>query len=354
MASQPMVMAPTSAPEMIVAENANEESIKIEGMTFSRKEVESPRIIDDRLDEIAETLAKDLYYSRYYAENRVMDLNEINGIFEKMAEADSLEEMNSIGNRQIGQYGASIDSLEEYDVDPAIESFLRSLKDKAEEQDWTIGFEKETDEGDESIRDLREAMVEICLENDDSVPADMLGHCDRVEICFVFGPQTGYFSDYEIDADRYNDYDSLELTQGLLETLPRLGYTLTDYRKHSGNKNKRRDAISKTKKRSVPLITLDDFKEIVENTGSSNFHIGIYAQVALKDLLTIDFTKPIVLDKHSVCSINKNNGCFFDHHIKEPVIIKPQDGKWMGFDGNKGPSNWCGLSNSYYHAEVSQ
>lgn len=337
-----------SHPKPLPVENSNaENSIQVKSLSFSREEIENDDLFEKRFDEIAKEIAKDIYFTEFAPENRVKDFSEINEIFYEMAKAEDRRDMNAILRMELYKYAQDKDYLRE-DIDSAIDDFCNEIKNSAEEMDWAINLE------DFDKYSLCENIVELCENEDDSEPIDVLSHCDKVEICFIFVPQKGYLSDYEICGARYCDYDEIEISQGFLETLPRLGYNLTEYRKHSGNKKKRTDPLSKYKKRSIPIVNLDDLKEIIENTGTSYFHIGIYAQVPLRDLIDIDFTKPIILNQYAICGINNNHGTFYDRLVKEPIIIKPEDGKWVGYKGDKGPDDWCGLSGSYYTAEISQ
>jgi len=327
--------------------------ITVEGIEITRAQAESEFLIDDKGDEIAEKIASNLYFTRYYRGNYSRSTEDNCEIVEKLFSNVMPAEINQ--NRQeainvLAQGGSCTEWFYHEEAYPAASNFIREFYDHCEEQEWTPGINDE----DEAIEELASLIQEAADDKDDSQPLDLLCSSDRAEIGFIFMPNRKglYQSEWCIENHRnYSDWENVSITPAFLEILARLGLTLTGYRKHSGNKNEQYEpGYRPAKRRTVPLVTYDELREMVENSCSNYFHIGIYAQVPVEGLLNLNFEKPIVLDKYSICSFSES-GTFHEITKKAPLVIRPEDGVWYAF-GKSGPSEWCGLVNSYFHSNI--
>ena len=339
---------PTSEP-LAHANDDTEETIEVQGLTFTRRQIEDGSLYDEHCDRIADSIAENIWFERYQPENRVRDLAETAEVAEALFDRHSREPRND-ALRKLGQYGNCTHWLCEEEIRPAVTSFREEIESKSDDLDWNTDFEMDEDEFDWALADLVQDKV---LERDKSKSTDMLSSCDRVEVAFVFMPRAKnlYPDDYHVSSHKaWSDWEHLGIDQGLLEALPRLGYTLGEYRRHSGNRHKRHEALSHYPRRR-PMATLDELQELVENACSSHFNFAIYAQVPLEQLLNTDLDRPVVLDQHSLSVFSGISGTFHSLDQRGPVVLNPEDGIWRSF-GKSGPSNWCGMSGRYHHADI--
>ena len=54
---------------------------------------------------------------------------------------------------------------------------------------------------------------------------------------------------------------------------------------------------------------------------------------------------------HSLSVFSGISGTFHSLDQRGPVVLNPEDGIWRSF-GKSGPSNWCGMSGRYHHADI--
>lgn len=332
-----------------IDDRCDQETIRVKDLEFTQAQVEDEGFGENEGERITDRLQKEIYYHRFTRENRVRSFGENALVAEAMFEAHQRgDDHRSAAFRAFSQEYSDWDYLEYELCKPEVSSLLSDLTEQAEDLGWEPAFD--FDEAEESLTSmLREAVEDA----DQSTPIDALGSYDLVEIAFLFQDPTGYGSDYMVESHRsWADWQDLSISQGLLHALPRLGYTLSDYRKHSGNKNNRSDDYPIIARRQ-PLASLDQLKELVENACSSYFHFAIYAQVPLVSLVRLDLKRPIRLDRYALSTINCNSGTFMDITIDKPVILRPEDGVLRTFTG-EGPRDWCGLSGNHYKAEISQ
>ena len=330
------------------ANDDQDESIIVEKERFTRMQIEDGSLLDEHADRIADAIARDIYFERYQPENRVRDLNETAEVAEALFNRHS-DTPRIDAFAKLGQYGNCTVWLNDEEIMPAVRGFMEEIVSNSEEKGWTPDFGEDEDQFAYEIANLVEEKV---LGRDDSKPTDMLSSCDRVEVAFVLMPRARnvYPDDYYVSSHKsWADWEHLGINQGLLEVLPRLGYTLGQYRAHSKNRHERGEPVSRYPRRR-PIATLDELMELVENACSSHFNFAIYAQVPLSQLLGIDFDRPVVLDRFSLCTYS-TEGTFHSIEKREPLVLQPEDGIWKAFPKG-GPSDWCGMSNRYYHADI--
>ncbi len=326
-----------------------ERTIEVAGIHFTREQVEADDFLGDHGDRIAAKLSKGVYYSQFERENRVRSLSEnypaANAMF------DAFRSGKNPVHAGIAELARAAGSDDWYFFDqeclPAARDFLKELAELAAENGWNHSADV-----DDIETELAETIREVAQDEDDSTPLDVLSSCDRVEIAFMFQDPSCHWEDYmAISHKSWSEWKELSISQGLLHALPRLGYTLEEYRAHSGNEHEEHDEYAAGPKQQ-PLATLDELEEIVDNACSGYFNFAIYAIVPLSDLLQVDLARPIRLSNYSICSINAQSGTFHSIEKGKPIVLRPEDGRFVAFD--KGPVDWCGMVGSFFHAEISQ
>lgn len=345
------ITSPPVASNTAIVANLPEpvETIEVSGLTFTKEQVEDPDFLENHGDRIAEKLAGNVYYSSYEPQNRVRDLSENAPVAEAMFEA--LRDGGNPRDAAIRSLAGNISGYDFYLEDicrDEARSFLRDLAEESDELEWDHSAHF-----DDIESDLTSQISAIVQEDDDSTPLDLLGSCDHVEIAFVFMALDCYADDFMAASHKsWPEWKELSISQGLLHALPRMGYSLEDYRKHSGNEHEEYDEYEAIPKRP-PLATLDEIEEIVDNACTGYFNFAVYAQVPLVQLIELDLSRPIRLSRYSLCTLNSGSGTFMSVEKDKPVILRPEDGRFIAFN-SKGPSDWCGLYNVPFQADISQ
>ena len=323
----------------------DEDTIEVDDVKFTRSDIETKEGMEAKHDEILACFKGDFYYTKFHAENRVMDLEETGkyaaAIFENQNERAYcvVEEMCD--------YYSDDSHLRYREINPAVDNFFEDLQHQAENIGWSWPHDK-----DELVEQTAEALCDMVREDDDSTVKDMFSDCDKAEVVFYLIPDNGYVSDNQTTTDRYNDWDQINLGSSFINTLPRLGYTLEQYIAHSGNKKEVSENAMPDMEPRLPLATLDELKEIVENSGSSYFHFAVYAKLSILDLLEIDLEKPVKLSKYAICAIDAERGTFYEITKDQPIVLRPHEGVWHAFKG-EGPIEWCCMTGRPFEAEIS-
>jgi hypothetical protein len=130
-----------------------------------------------------------------------------------------------------------------------------------------------------------------------------------------------------------------------------MGYSLKEYRAHSGNKLKS-EATKRHKVWPNQMATLDQLKEMVDNACNSHFIFMVYAQVSLPDLFKLKLDEPIMLNKYALATYNSWNGTFFDTCFNAPIVINPKQAFFHLPGDGYSPDDICGLSSSYYTTQI--
>jgi hypothetical protein len=266
-----------------------------------------------------------------------------------------LKRLNAIGARILdahyegGDVGeavaAEVSSADCFDtwyhsVAPHIREFLRGASGQ---------------EPDEEVLDtIRYGWEEGAIERDTSTPQEVFSSHDRVELLFRFNTQT-WLDDALIHSHKpWADFSDLAITDNLCFALSQLGFTLGDYRKASGNRNRADAALQRWFRRQrAPVVSMETLEELVENACSTSFLICLYAMVPIDQLFAIDLARPVTFEACHVATMDPINGTFFDVLAQGPVIVKPQDGRFLtGGHLNWSPDEICGLVPSYYHGAI--
>jgi hypothetical protein len=207
---------------------------------------------------------------------------------------------------------------------------------------------------------LTELLCDELYEQDTSSATDMFSSFDRAEVVFLLAPP-GHALDATISSNRpWPDYRDLTVCDNLAHALAALGYTVSAYRAHSGNRNPsspewqksqlKRPPFTRTKE---PLCTLEHLKEMIENSCSQHFLICLYAIVPVSQIFDLDLTRPITFSDASVATYNPFSGTFHDATRIQNVTVTPEMGRLISPHSWYSPEDICGLVPSYYHGDLS-
>jgi hypothetical protein len=210
-------------------------------------------------------------------------------------------------------------------------------------------------EPDDGIVDtIRYGWEEGAIERDRSSPRDLFGSHDRVELLFRFNTLP-WLDDALIHSRRpWADFSDLCVTDNLCFALAQLGFSLGDYRKASGNRNPAQYPLPRRHRRQrPPVVTKEQLRELVENACSTSFLLCLYAMVPIDQLFAIDLTRPVTFEACHVATMDPINGTFHDVSATGPLIVKPEDGRFLtGGHLSWSPDEICGLVPSYYAGAI--
>ncbi len=298
-----------------------------------------------RGDRGIKAMSQGMYHSRYYLDrsDRGLDLNSGNELAEGLLAiedpSDRLDELE----KAYGKPKHVEESIDEQRSE--IRSILTALEDLAEE----AGAEFDRSEW----RDRIEQEIAYHLEeDDDSSVEDMIQDNDRGELVFVFAPPTSYLPDAMVTSEyRSSKPEDINPDRFLQFALARLGYTIGEFRRFSGNvKEGDADLDHSIVPGPRALVTPGELLGLLDNAGDSYFHIGLYAQVRISEINDLDTRKPIVLRNVHVCAHGPINGTHFDGPLIDEIVVSPEDGVLIA--ASSSPSDICGYVNSYFHGSA--
>lgn len=207
---------------------------------------------------------------------------------------------------------------------------------------------------DRNIDDIEDLWREAADQADDSSVTDLFASYDHVELVWKIG-RHDYVDDCLIYSHRpWPDSDEIQITDNLQYALNVMGYTVGDFRKHTGNKHPAYSPLPSARRRRQPIVTLDHIVEAIDNACSTNFMFAIYAIVPITDLIALDLTKPITFDKCWIATTDPMNGTFHDVPATGPVTLQdgPDGELRTGGHFRYEPAEICCLHTPHYHARV--
>lgn len=328
----------------------DEDMLDAGGVMITRAEIENPSdfLETERGKKWIGKLKDNAYYTRWYDHNRspqemkwcteladkILDLKR-NGACPGEVE-DMLEEQFSGGQSAEECY----EEDHEADTTKALEAISEAL-DEMREDDDTIP-EMDMEDWHQNVRDL---IVDHMYEQDDSSVMDMFGSYDRCEIVVRLHPGDDVYSQgYSCEFDR------LSVNADLQAALASMGYTIGDYRRMSGNKEKGH-RLRRVRRRAQPIVNEAELRELVSEACSSYFSFVLYAMVPVKDLVALDLSRPFSLSNYSIATYNASSGTFYEISRKDPITIEPGEGELMAPWGYS-PDSICGFYHPPFHADI--
>jgi hypothetical protein len=325
-------------------------------MRILREELNNPgKFLDsDRGEAWLKNISRNFYYTQWYNDNRSSyDLREMNALAKEILEAkyDKKDECEilDILTSKFADYSAEDKFYEEYrsEIKNELIDIHSEIEDLSETDDTIPEIDLE-DWLEEWLDEIKDRVVDDLYNNDESCVTDMYSSHDKAEIVFYFGSNKLIDSVYT--NRNYSDFSDLVIDDNLQSQLAAMGYSISEYRKMSGNKNKS-TIKGGVRKRKQPILTPENLREIVENACSTWFDFVVYAIVPIKELIDIDVSKPIVLSRYAVATYNGSSGTFHDVNKDESLVLYPHEGKLAGLTGYT-PEDICGLSQRYYTAQI--
>ena len=267
----------------------------------------------------------------------------------------SFKQLNGLAARIIDAHyeGQDVECAMEAEFPPAEfgdtwhHEIARHLRDQLDAAD--IG------DTDGEIREaIRSAWEDASVDRDDSRVTDLFASHDRCELLFRFSTEQ-WLDDSLIHSRKpWPEASALSVTRNLQFALSNLGFTVTEFRKRSGNQHPAAEYLQRSaRRRRTPIVTWDQLNELIDNACSTSFLFCLYAIVPIPDLIGLDFSKPVTFDKCWVASLDPINGTFQDVEANGPVTVGPDDGRFLsGGHLRWAPETICALHTPFYHALV--
>jgi len=201
---------------------------------------------------------------------------------------------------------------------------------------------------------IRDGWEDHAADRDDSSVSDLFASHDRCELLFRFSAEQWLDDSLVFSHRPWPDAAELAVTANLQFALHNLGYTVSQFRKASGNRHPADRPLSHhARRRRAPIIAPEQLAAIIDNACSTSFLFCLYAIVPIPELIALDLAQPITFEKCWVATMDPINGTFFDVPANGPVTVKPEDGRFLsGGHLRWSPENICGLHTPYYHASV--
>ncbi|AXK43914.1 hypothetical protein [Erythrobacter aureus] len=310
----------------------------------------------DRGEKFVAKLCSGLYYTRYETDrsSKSMSLDQGNSLGAKILEAkakaaksDEISEEGLINEAMYEHFGEGTDLRWEWwdynrgEVSKTINAINSDLEDfglELDDEDW--------------LSALEDPICEALEDEDDSTPRDLLDRFDLCEAIFLIKAE-GYTIDEMISSNRsWADFADLHVGPELQYPLSRMGYSIADYRKISGNRNEGEDLMRGLKKRSERLVSPEKLQEMVENACSQNFLFVLYAIMPVQDLIGLDLSKPLQFSDAAIATYNPYAGTFHDAAKTGPITMTAKDGELATGDIGYSPDGICGFVHSYYRATI--
>lgn len=174
------------------------------------------------------------------------------------------------------------------------------------------------------------------------------GH-DRLALLFHFGtdgpPDRGLIHSHQ----PCRGAPDLSITRNLQVALANLGYSVGEFRRAAGNVHPADEYLQRSaRRRRAPVLSWDQFNQVISRACSTPFLFGLYAMVPVTDLLTLDLHKPVVFTRCWVACVDPLNATFHAVETNQPVTVQPTDGRFVSASHLRGSS----LDDGAYDASV--
>lgn len=294
-------------------------------------------------------LVNELYYSRYerYGNDGPMSLKEGN----KLAEAILDGKRDGIpAHRAIATHFKFGYDPESYWYDVArgeVETVLDSINSELDDGESELALDTF-----DWLEALMDPIVEALQDQDKSKPDDLLGSYDKCEMVFLIKPDGHAIDEMITTTKAWSEFDSLYVDHQLQHGLSRLGYSIDDYRRLSGNKLPSHELQRGLKKRPDRLVTPEQLEEMIDNACTQYFLFAVYAVVPVQQLIDLDLTKPMTFSTAAVATYNPFSGTFHEVRVNRPVTVTPKEGELRSGSEGISPDDICGLHLPVFYADL--
>jgi len=141
---------------------------------------------------------------------------------------------------------------------------------------------------------IRDGWEDHAADRDDSSVSDLFASHDRCELLFRFSAEQWLDDSLVFSHRPWPDAAELAVTANLQFALHNLGYTVSQFRKASGNRHPADRPLSHhARRRRAPIIAPEQLAAIIDNACSTSFLFCLYAIVPIPELIALDLAQPI-------------------------------------------------------------
>lgn len=188
---------------------------------------------------------------------------------------------------------------------------------------------------------------------DTSTPLDLFSSHDSCEILFALTRTTDCEDNLIRSHKPWPDPAELAVDGNLQFALSRIGYSLSRFRKLSGNRHKSAARLAPLRTRRPPIIGYPGLASTIENACSAIFNFYLYAIVPLTDLIALDLAAPLTIAPCWLATMNPLHGTFHEEPCAAPVTVRPGDGHLLSAaEIAYSPDDICGLYRPHFHGRV--
>jgi hypothetical protein len=303
----------------------------------------------DRGEAFVASIVSDLFYSRYerYQNDGPMSLKEGNALAEAILDAKREGKCVEQAMAEHFKFGYSPLRYWYDQAQSEVEAIIDKIIDEMDELEDGLEFEKW-----DFIHALENPILDKLEEADTSKPQDLIGSYDKFEAIFLL-KAPGYDLDQMISSTKaWSAFDVLCVDDTLQHGLSRLGYSVAEYRRLSGNKLESIDLQRGLKKRSDRLVSPEQLQEIIDNACTQNFLFVVYAIVPIPNLIKLDLAKSMTFSNASIATYNPFSGTFHEVCLKRPVTLAPKEGVLRCGSEGVSPDDICGFYTPVFYADL--
>jgi len=327
-------------------------------MTITSSELADPEsfLASEKAGPIIDAMVADSCFTRWESSRSVLPEDRTQAIvtdfLSHLRSARTDDERRFAKERSLVENLSHADPEDEwYQTGSATWDPIQNAIDEAVEAAGVEGYDS-----DEWRNAAASAFEKRLVDDDDSTPEGMISSFDKVEIMFWLIPPKGSPDDLCTIAGPWPDPARVGINDEFQFALAKLGWTVTDWRRHVGSKEPSELSGTRPPRGTGqgfpgavdgsldPLVSLEDLKVVIENGCTQFFGLVLYAYVPLSDVLNIDLKRHMAFSKAHVALYNPYAGTFMSTVARPgPVVVMDGvDGRFEGLLGES-PKDFCGM-----------
>lgn len=302
---------------------------------------------------IVDQVLEDCYHVAWQPSDRPLDQKTCTKIAAKV-----IAYLRGTSTPEERRFAAERALVESFRPDDADDEFHRNAWDAAETIIGQIAgaagdLDGVTVDEDEWMDAIRDVCVDKMETDDSSKPLDMISSVDRAEIVFHIQPD-GYSLDDMCSIDGVHlEPARMNIDHALSHGLAVLGHSVESFRREFKNERPAARGLVEVTPRPDQIITIDQVRELIENSCNTYFQFVAYAYVPLTDLLKLDLNKPVAFSQVAIAAYNLAAGTFHDVIVKREFVVQDGvDGTFQATDAGYSPDDICGLHLPAYYAAL--